>query len=83
MMILSYHPSLGGSTGVPRVTIEERREILELRRGHTLEVRCSAQGSPRPQVLWSHGPNRERLPFNVSSDLKWVMEGSKGARISF
>ncbi|XP_047486481.1 basement membrane-specific heparan sulfate proteoglycan core protein-like isoform X21 [Penaeus chinensis] len=55
----------GGSTGVPRVTIEERREILELRRGQTLEVRCSAQGSPRPQVLWSHGPNRERLPYNV------------------
>ncbi|XP_042860326.1 basement membrane-specific heparan sulfate proteoglycan core protein-like isoform X47 [Penaeus japonicus] len=55
----------GGSTGVPRVTIEERREILELRRGQTLEVRCSAQGSPRPQVVWSHGPNRERLPYSV------------------
>ncbi|XP_071516712.1 basement membrane-specific heparan sulfate proteoglycan core protein-like isoform X3 [Panulirus ornatus] len=48
----------------PRVTVEERREVVELRVGDTLEVRCSAEGSPRPQVTWTYGPNRE-LPVNV------------------
>ncbi|XP_066985998.1 basement membrane-specific heparan sulfate proteoglycan core protein [Macrobrachium rosenbergii] len=51
--------------GAPRVRIEEPREVVEVRRGQTLEVRCSAAGSPRPQVTWSYGPNRDRLPFNV------------------
>lgn len=49
----------------PRVIVEEPREVVELRVGGTLEIRCSAEGSPRPQVTWTYGPNRE-LPVNVS-----------------
>ncbi|XP_069938272.1 basement membrane-specific heparan sulfate proteoglycan core protein isoform X44 [Cherax quadricarinatus] len=50
--------------GPPRVTLEERREVLEVIIGETLEVRCSAEGSPQPQITWTRGQNRE-LPASV------------------
>ena len=53
---------------IPVVVIEEQQETVVVTVGQYYEVRCTAQGSPSPQLSWSRTDN---LPLPPEVTLAW------------
>uniref|UniRef100_A0A8C9UQ46 Immunoglobulin superfamily member 10 n=1 Tax=Spermophilus dauricus TaxID=99837 RepID=A0A8C9UQ46_SPEDA len=65
----------------PPVILEQKRQVLVGRRGESLELPCTAEGTPQPLVHWVLADGTEVKPLQASS-AKWFLGANGTLHIS-